>query len=739
MTHQTLKLAGMSCAGCANSIERMIKSIPGVIRCQVNFGMEQADVDYDPKRTDLNTIQAKVRAAGFQATPITEINLDSKPEKELLTKLSIAIVISIILFIGSLPMMTGLSLSFIPHWLHHPLLQLILATPVQFWCGQSFYKNAWKAFKNRTATMDTLVVLGTSAAYFYSLFLTFQSDFIEKQGFASYVYYEASAIVITLILLGRFLEKRARKETAAAIKQLIGLQAKTARVIRGEQTLETPIEEVKVGDIILVRPGEKIPVDGIIIQGSSSIDESMVTGESLPVRKTVNQQVIGATINKTGSLQMQALRVGKDTVLAQIVQLVQTAQASKAPIQRLADRVTADFVPVVIIIAFMTFLFWILRTGNLTLALITMVGVLIIACPCALGLATPTSIMVGTGQGAKQGILIKNAESLELAHRITTIVLDKTGTLTQGKPTVTDFLTREGVKDGQELYLLQLAVSVENHSEHPLGEAIVKYGRENQIKTLEVTEFESITGAGVQGKVGQDWVQIGTQQWLERQGIETKILKKVAHDWEWQKKTVAWIAVNGRLEGLIAISDVLKPFSLPVVAKLKKIGLEVMMMTGDNLETAEAIAGELGIRRFFASLRPEQKAEKIEYLQKKGKIVAMVGDGINDAIALAQADLGIAIGTGTDVAIAASDITLISGDLQGIVTAIELSRATMRNIKQNLFFAFIYNLIGIPIAAGVLYPFLLNPIIAGGAMALSSLSVVTNALRLRQIHPKARG
>jgi len=736
MTHQTFKLAGMSCAGCADSIERIIKSIPGVIRCQVNFGMEQVDVDYDPKRTDLNTIQAKVRDAGFQATPITEINLESRTEKELLTKLSIAIVISIILFIGSLPMMTGLSLSFIPHWLHAPLLQLILATPVQFWCGQSFYKNAWKAFKNRTATMDTLVVLGTSAAYFYSLFLTFGSDFIEKQGFNSHVYYEASAIVITLILLGRFLEKRARKETAAAIKQLMGLQAKTARVIREEQTLDIPIEEVKVGDIILVRPGEKIPVDGIIIQGSSSIDESMVTGESLPVRKTVNQQVIGATINKTGSLQMQALRVGKDTVLAQIVRLVQTAQASKAPIQRLVDRVTAYFVPVVMIIAVITFLFWILRTGNLTLALITMVEVLIIACPCALGLATPTSIMVGTGQGAKQGILIKNAESLELAQGITTIVLDKTGTLTQGKPTVTDFLTREGVRDGRELSLLQLVVSVENHSEHPLGEAIVKYGQLNQIKPLEVTEFDSITGAGVQGKVGSDLVQIGTQQWLERQGVETKVLKKVAHDWEWQKKTVAWIAVNGHLEGVIAISDVLKPFSSSVVAKLKKMGLEVMMMTGDNLETAEAIASELGIRRFFAALRPQEKAEKIEYLQKKGKIVAMVGDGINDAIALAQADLGIAIGTGTDVAIAASDITLISGDLQGIVTAIELSRATMRNIKENLFFAFIYNLIAIPIAAGVLYPFLLNPIIAGAAMALSSLSVVTNALRLRRIHPR---
>jgi Cu+-exporting ATPase len=344
--------------------------------------------------------------------------------------------------------------------------------------------------------------------------------------------------------------------------------------------------------------------------------------------------------------------------------------------------------------------------------------------------------MVGTGQGAKQGILIKNAESLELAQGITTIVLDKTGTLTQGKPTVTDFLTREGVRDGRELSLLQLVVSVENHSEHPLGEAIVRYGQLNQIKTLEVSEFDSITGSGVQGKVGSDFVQIGTQQWLESQGIETKVLKKVAHDWEWQKKTVAWIAVNGRLEGVIAISDVLKPFSSLVVAKLKKMGLEVMMMTGDNLETAEAIASELGIRRFFAALRPEQKAEKIEYLQKKGKIVAMVGDGINDAIALAQADLGIAIGTGTDVAIAASDITLISGDLQGIVTAIELSRATMRNIKENLFFAFIYNLIAIPIAAGVLYPFLLNPIIAGAAMALSSLSVVTNALRLRRIHPR---
>ncbi|MBE9206820.1 copper-translocating P-type ATPase [Nostoc sp. LEGE 06077] len=770
MENTTLKLRGMSCASCAKSIEDTIRSVPGVNECSVNFGAEQATVDYDPKKTNLQVIQDAVDTAGYSAYPLQEENLMAgeddaeirhrqQESRDLLHKVTFGGIMGIVLVIGSLPMMTGLHLPFIPQWLHNPWLQLVLTTPVQFWCGNNFYVNAWKAFKRHTATMDTLIALGTSAAYFYSLFATLFPGFFFSQGLMADVYYETATIVITLILLGRLFENRAKGQTSAAIRKLIGLQAKTARLIRNGIEVDVLIEQVQIGDVILVRPGEKIPVDGEVVDGTSTVDEAMVTGESVPVKKQPGDEVIGATLNKTGSFKFRATRVGKDTVLAQIVQLVQQAQGSKAPIQRLADQVTGWFVPAVIAIAILTFIIWFNVMGNVTLALITTVGVLIIACPCALGLATPTSVMVGTGKGAENGILIKGAESLELAHQIQTIVLDKTGTITQGNPTVTDFVTVNGTANGNEIQLIQLAASVERNSEHPLAEAVVRYAQFQEVTLADVRDFAAVAGSGVQGVVTHHLVQIGTQRWMEELNINTQSLEQDKERLEYLGKTAVWLAIDGEIQGLMGIADAIKPTSPQAVKALQKLGLEVVMLTGDNRRTAESIAHEVGIKRVLAEVRPEQKAEVIKLLQTEGtkknyparakrpatanstqhSIVAMVGDGINDAPALAQADVGIAIGTGTDVAIAASDITLISGDLQAIVTAIQLSRATMRNIRQNLFFAFIYNVAGIPIAAGILFPicgWLLNPIIAGAAMAFSSVSVVTNALRLRNFQAK---
>ena len=751
MDTSTLKLRGMSCASCASSIEDAIRSVPGVSECNVNFGVEQATVKYDPQKTNIEKIQAAVEDAGYSAFSLQEQEMvtgeddTEKAERmaesrDLLIKVVVGGVISVILIVGTLPHMTGLNLPWIPTWLSNQWFQLVLTAPVQFWCGYSFYINAWKAFKRHASTMDTLIALGTSAAYFYSVFATLLPNFFINQGLMPEVYYETAAVVITLILLGRLFENRARGQTSEAIRKLIGLQARDARVIRNGQEMDIPIQEVLVDDVILVRPGEKIPVDGEVIEGASTIDEAMVTGESVPVKKQLGDEVIGATINKTGSFKFRATRVGKDTVLAQIVQLVQQAQGSKAPIQRLADQVTGWFVPVVIAVAIATFVIWFNIMGNLTLALMTTVGVLIIACPCALGLATPTSVMVGTGKGAENGILIKGAESLEIAHKIQIIVLDKTGTITEGKPTVTDFITVNGTANSNEIKLLQLAAAVERQSEHPLAEAVVNYAKQQQVQLPEAKNFEAIAGSGVQGVVSDRLLQIGTQRWLEESGIDTRALVEYAEAWEANGRTVIWIAVDGEIQGLMGIADALKATSAEVVRALQRLKLEVVMLTGDNRATAEAIASQVNIKRVFAQVRPDQKAAMVQKLQSEGKLVAMVGDGINDAPALAQADVGMAIGTGTDVAIAASDITLISGDLQGIVTAIQLSRATIRNIRQNLFFAFIYNVAGIPIAAGILFPifgWLLNPIIAGGAMAFSSVSVVTNALRLRNFQPKA--
>ncbi|MBE9100509.1 heavy metal translocating P-type ATPase [Vacuolonema iberomarrocanum] len=752
MNSQTFKLRGMSCASCASNIESAMRSVPGVETCSVNFGAEQAVVTYDPKRVSMADLQSTVADIGYAAQPIDDNPLTAEDDAErreratrdrqLKRKVIFSLVVGTVLMIGALPMMTGLEIPIIPAWLHNPWLQLVLTLPVMAWAGSDFFINTWKALKHHSATMDTLVAVGTGTAYLYSLFPTLYPQWFWDQGLRPDVYYEIAAIIIALILLGNLLENRAKGQTSEAIRKLMGLQAKTARVIRNHQEVDIPITDVVEGDVILVRPGEKVPVDGEIVDGSSTLDEAMVTGESVPVHKQIGNEVIGATLNKTGSFKFRATRVGKDTFLAQIVKLVQQAQGSKAPIQRLADRVTGWFVPTVIAIAILTFVLWFNIMGNVSMALITTVGVLILACPCALGLATPTSIMVGTGKGAENGILIKGADSLELAHKIQTIVLDKTGTVTQGRPTVTHYTTIRGTANGNELALLKLAGSLEQNSEHPLAEAVVQYAKSQGATLVSPSDFEAMAGSGVQGQVEGHWVQIGTHRWMTELGIDTQRLNDVWEQLEQSGKTAVWLAVDGQIEAIMGIADAVKPSSVSAIRALQKMGLEVVMLTGDNRRTAEVIAHEVNIQRVMAEVRPDQKADQVMALQQEGKLVAMVGDGINDAPALAQADVGMAIGTGTDVAIAASDITLISGDLWGIVTAIQLSHATIRNIQQNLFFAFIYNVAGIPIAAGILYPilgWLLNPIIAGAAMAFSSVSVVTNALRLRNFQPRHGG
>ncbi|MFM6399863.1 heavy metal translocating P-type ATPase, partial [Planktothrix sp.] len=576
------QLKGMGCAACANTIETAIQNVDGVAICHVNFSAEQATVEFDPKQTNIEQIQQAVMDAGYIAKPIedTTSHLEDREkenreiEQKLTQKVAISAIISVFLVIGGLPMMTGLNLPLIPHWMHNPWLQLILTTPILFWSGQSFFLGAWKGLKLHQADMNTLIAVGTGAAYFYSILATFFPQFFLNQGLSADVYYESAAVIITLILLGQLLEHRARGKTSDAIKKLMGLQAKTARVIRSGEEVDIPIEAVNVGDIIRVRPGEKIPVDGELIEGNSTIDESMVTGESIPVEKHPGDEVIGATINKTGSFKFRASRVGKDTVLAQIVQLVQQAQGSKAPIQKLADQVTGWFVPVVIAIAIATFILWFNFTGNLTLAITTTVGVLIIACPCALGLATPTSVMVGTGLGAEHGILIKGADSLELAHKIETIVLDKTGTITAGKPTVTQYMTVGGTHNDHELKLLRLVAAIEQQSEHPLAEAIVQYAKAQGVNfpLPEIRNFQALAGMGVQGYISDRFVQIGTSRWMQELGIETEPLQQYQLSWESEGKTTAWIAIDGEIEGLVAISDAVKLTSKTASQALQRMG-----------------------------------------------------------------------------------------------------------------------------------------------------------------------
>lgn len=619
----------------------------------------------------------------------------------------------------------------VPNLLLNPWFQFALITPVMFYTGWPIHRAGWLALRHRTAEMNALITLGTTAAYGYSVLVTLAPGLFPDG--VRQVYFEAVGVILTLILLGRLFEAKAKAGTGQAIRELLGLAPKTARVVRDGIELEVPVQQVVTGDIVVVRPGEKVPVDGVVVEGDSSVDESMVTGESMPVSKTVGDEVVGATVNQTGAFRMQATKVGADTVLAQIVRMVQQAQASRAPIQRIADVVSSYFVPAVLFVAIAAFVVWFLigPAPSLTLALVAAVAVLIIACPCALGLATPLSIMVGTGKGAQAGILIRSAEALETAHKLTTIVLDKTGTVTEGRPTLTDVHAADGFTESA---LLHLVASAENSSEHPLGSAIVRGAAQRDVRPHAATEFDSITGHGITATVTGVRVMVGRADFLTAAGVDTAPLQQVAARLADAGKTPVFAAAGDRLAGLVAVADTVKDDSAAAIAELKRLGLRIVMITGDNRRTAEAIAAQVGIDRVLAEVLPEHKADEITALQKTGQRVGMVGDGINDAPALAQADVGFAIGTGTDVAIEAADITLMAGSLGGVVTAIALSRATMRNIRQNLVLAFAYNTAGIPIAAGVLYPvtgWLLSPIVAAAAMALSSLSVVTNANRLR--------
>ncbi|MDH7482847.1 MAG: heavy metal translocating P-type ATPase [Armatimonadota bacterium] len=748
----TLPVMGMHCAGCVAKVEKALQELDGVIKATANFALNTATIEYDPNKVKLEDIVRRIEDAGY-SVPKSAIS-EELAEKEEIEHISYAgdirnLLVKTVICAGiTLPILLGSFREFLPllpRWLANPYLLWALASIVQFWGGWQFYQGAITAAKHKTTDMNTLIAVGSSAAYLYSVAVILFPDFFARATkVMPALYFDTSAVIVTLILFGRFLEMQARGRTSEAIRQLIGLQAKTARVIRDGKEVDIPIENVQVGDIIIVRPGEKIPVDGIVIDGQSTVDESMISGEPIPVAKKPGDEVIGATINKTGSFQFKATRVGKDTVLAQIIQLVKQAQSSKPPIQRLADVIASYFVPAVIGVAVLTFFVWYLFGPQpaFTHALLNFIAVLIVACPCALGLATPTAVMVGTGKGAENGVLIRSGEALEKAYKIDTIVFDKTGTLTQGEPVVTDVIPAPGFSENE---LLRLAASAEKNSEHPLGEAIVWLAKERNIIIPNPTAFEAIAGLGVRANVEGHNVIVGSRQLFEETTAHTSSISPAKEEEDlgsklaMQGKTLVYISSDGMPAGIIAITDPLKPYSRETIDQLKRLGLEVAIITGDNHRTAEAIANQLGIERVMAEVLPEQKANEIKRLQEEGRVVAMVGDGINDAPALAQADIGIAIGTGTDVAMEAADITLISDDLRASVTAILLSRATMRIIRQNLFWAFFYNTILIPIAAGVLHPFfgiLLNPMWAAAAMALSSVSVVSNSLRLRNFQPE---
>ena len=735
-----LPIQGMTCASCVNRVEKALGSLTGVIHVNVNFATERASVEYLPGEVTTRDLKKVVEEAGYQVLELKEEDIVEKErllrEKDL-SRLKWKFIIGAILLGPILVLMYGGPL--LEKWFGlskeiNFFIQFLLATPVQFLVGWQFYVGFWKAAKHKTSDMNTLIAVGTSAAYLYSLIVTFGSHLIMVKGLMVDVYFDTSAAIIVLILLGRFLEARARGRTSEAIKKLIGLQPKTARVLRNGNEVDIPVEEVTPGDVVIVRPGEKIPVDGRVREGYSSVDESMVTGESLPVEKKAGDTVIGATMNKTGFFKFEATKVGRDTVLSQSIRLVQEAQGSKPPIARLVDVIASYFVPVVIGIAILTFFIWVLFGPHpaLTYAFLNFIAVLIIACPCALGLATPTSIMVGTGKGAENGILIRGAEALETAHQLNTIVLDKTGTLTKGEPSVTDIIEGERFSRKE---ILTLAASAEKGSEHPLGEAIVIKAKEENLSLLDPKDFQAIAGYGIEAMINSKKVLLGNIKLMEERKVFLNGFLEKAEHLSSEGKTPMFLAVEGQAAGIIAVADTLKENSKEAVETLQRMGLEVVMLTGDNERTARAIAHQIGIDRVLAEVLPEMKAEEVKRLQAEGKRVGMVGDGINDAPALAQANVGIAIGTGTDVAMESSDITLIGGDLRGVVTAIALSKATIRNIRQNLFWAFAYNTILIPVAAGVLFPFfgiLLNPILAAGAMAFSSVTVVTNALRLRK-------
>lgn len=720
----TMPISGMHCASCAQNIENTLKKLNGVKIASVNFATEKSVVDYDESITTENEIENAIEQLGY--TIIKNISEEGAVDREKEARekenksLKIAFIVSLIfaipVFILSFPEIFKIILPY------NNLILLALSTPVQFFVGYRFYKGAFFSLKAKTATMDTLIAVGTSAAYFYSAFVTF------NPAFGDFVYFDTSAVIITFIILGKWLESVTKGKASEAIKKLIGLQPKTAFVIRKGKELEIPIKDVVIGDIILVKPGQKIPVDGVVIDGFSSVDESMLTGESIPVEKKKGSLVIGATINKHGAFKFQATKIGSSTMLSQIVKLVEDAQGSKAPIQRIADKVSSYFVPTVIIIAILSSLIWFLFGQDFNFALKIFISVLIIACPCALGLATPTAIMVGTGKGAENGILIKGAEALENAHKITTVVFDKTGTLTKGKPEVTDII------GGNEKEILKYAAIAEKNSEHPLAEAIVNKAKSEMISIPEPKSFQAVPGYGIYAKQGKDSILLGNRSMMKKYSIKFLSYETQMQKLENEGKTVMVVAVNKKIIGLIAVSDTLKDSSKEAVARLHRMGKEVYMITGDNKRAANAIARQAGIDYVIAEVLPKDKANEVEMLQQKGKFVAMVGDGINDAPALAKADIGIAISSGSDIALETGQIILMKNDIMDVANAIDLSNYTIKKIKQNLFWAFAYNIVGIPVAAGVLYPFtgfLLNPLIAGAAMAFSSVSVVSNSLVMK--------
>ena len=733
-----LTITGMTCAGCVHTIEKRLNSVSGVSGAEVNLATGTAAVEFDPRATSIAQLRQAVEEAGYAARETSAHPPDGSDEESESRRWRRKLVVSSLFTAPLLVLAMSHGAIAFPgiHW-----VQLLLTLPVLFYGGSQFYRAAWAAARHRTSDMNTLIAVGTGSAFLYSTVATIAPGLVlgpSAAGGPAPVYFETAAAIITLILLGRMLEARARGRTSSAIRSLVGLQAKTARVVRDSVETDLPIEQVRVGDVVVVRPGEKIPVDGTVLEGRSSVDESMLTGESIPTEKAAGDQVFGGTLNGAGSFRFEARKVGSETILAQIVELVRKAQQSKAPIARLADVISGYFTPIVIGIAVITFAAWFLLSppdARLRLAVLNAVAVLIIACPCAMGLAAPTAVMVGIGRAAENGILIRNGAALEVSHKIGTIVFDKTGTITTGQPRVTDVIPLNAVP---EAGLLVAVASIERHSEHPLGEAIVRELEKRGLKAENPQEFQAIPGQGVEAHLnGVRWL-VGSAAFLRRHGVDTSAAERVGRRLAEDGKTVILAARDGTLAGAIAVADTAKPRARETIRELKKMGLNVAMMSGDNRQTAEAVASQVGIDDVLAEILPDRKAQEVERLQSQGRLVAMVGDGINDAPALAQADLGIAIGAGTDVAIETADIVLVGNELRGVAAAIEISRKAVATIKQNLFWAFAYNVIGIPIAAGVLYPWtgwLLSPILASAAMAFSSVSVVANSLRLRSFRP----